>query len=124
VIPGLNDHEIPAILRAAREHGAQSCGYVLLRLPLSVRPVFLDWLQRCLPLQAERVKNRIRSVRGGNWNDAQFGQRMSGHGVIAQQIRSTFQVFARQQGYSSRLPDLNTGDFRPPRAQHGQRWLF
>ncbi len=124
VIPGLNDHEIPAILQAARESGDRACGYVMVRLPLTVRPVFLDWLQRCLPLQAERVMARIQSVRGGNWNDSQFGRRQRGTGPLAEQIDATFRVFARRLEFASQLPDLNTADFRPPASDGRQRRLF
>ena len=49
IIPGLNDSEIPAILTAARQAGAESTGYVMLKLPTTVRPVFLDWLERSYP---------------------------------------------------------------------------
>jgi DNA repair photolyase len=124
VIPGLNDHEIPAVLQAAREHGAEACGYTVLRLPRTVRPVFLDWLERSRPLQADRVKARIQAVRGGAWNDAQFGLRHRGSGPLAEQIAATFKVFAKRLGFAAGLSPLNTIDFRPPRADNGQRWLF
>src|SRR5262245_38527922 len=76
VIPGLNDAEIPAILRAAREAGAGSAGYQLLRLPGAVEPVFREWLTRTRPEAQERVEARIRWTRGGRLNDSRFGKRM------------------------------------------------
>ena len=124
VIPGLNDSEIPNILKAARESGAISASYVLLRLPLTVRPIFMDWLERTQPLKRERVESRIRSTRDGELNDAQFGSRMRGTGEIASQIQQTFRVFARHHGLDRKRPSLNTTHFRPPRSASGQLRLF
>ncbi len=124
VIPGLNDSELPAILAAAKDAGAQTAGYVLLRLPLAVRPIFLDWLEAAAPLQAERVKGLIRATRDGQLNQSQFGSRMRGTGNYAQQIRQTFEVFARRQGLDGRLPPLDSSQFRPPRSASGQMSLF
>ncbi|GIW93537.1 MAG: radical SAM protein [Pirellulaceae bacterium] len=86
VIPGLNDTEIPAILRAAAEAGARGAGYVLLRLPLAVASVFLEWLDRFRPELRQRVENRVRETRGGKLNSATFGERMRGTGHLAEQI--------------------------------------
>lgn len=96
VIPGLNDSEIPAVLKSAREAGATSASYILLRLPLTVRPVFLEWLKRTQPNRASRVESLIRSTRDGELNDSNFGSRMRGSGEIADQIRQTFRLFARK----------------------------
>ncbi len=88
VIPGLNDSEIPQILKAAREAGAGAAGHVLLRLSGSVRPVFLDWLARSEPTRAARVEGAIRQTRGGQLNDTQFGRRMRGTGTLRRANRS------------------------------------
>jgi DNA repair photolyase len=124
VIPGLNDSEIPALLEVARESGAQAANYVLLRLPLTVRPVFLEWLERARPLERERIESRIQATREGAWNSAEFGRRMRGTGAIADQIRQTFHVFARRHGLDRKLPELDTSHFRPPRSSSGQLHLF
>jgi DNA repair photolyase len=124
VIPGLNDHEIPRILEAAQQHGAQQAGYTLLRLPQTVLPVFQQWLQQTLPLQAERITQRVMSVRSGKMNDSQFGQRMRGTGPLADQIAATFQVFRQRYGLSEPMPTLNTTNFRSPRPLSGQLRLF
>jgi DNA repair photolyase len=124
LIPGLNDLEAPAILAAAREAGAMTAGYVLLRLPLAVRPIFEAWLDRHAPLAAERVKSRIRSTRGGAMYQSGFGKRMRGEGVYAEQLAATFKVFARKHGLDGRLPKLDTSLFRPPTPASGQRRLF
>ena len=73
VIPGLNDSEIPQILKAAKEAGAGAAGHVLLRLSGSVRPVFLEWLSRSEPTHAAHVESAIRQTRAGKLNDTQFG---------------------------------------------------
>lgn len=124
VVPGLNDSEIPAVLREAAAAGAGSAAYVLLRLPLTVQPVFLEWLARTEPMRAARVESLIRSARGGKLNDAQFGRRMRGSGELAGQIGQTFRVFARKYGLDGGLPPLDTSQFRPPRPSSGQLRLF
>lgn len=124
IIPGLNDAEIPALLSAVKKAGAAAASYILLRLPLSVRPVFLDWLERTLPTKQARIVSLVRSTRQGKLNDAQFGRRMSGTGEIAEQIRNTFEVFARKHRLDRPLPPLETSQFRPPQPRNGQRRLF
>lgn len=124
VIPGLNDVEIPRILEAARDAGAGYASYILLRLPLAVKPIFRDWLTRVRPDEAARVENRIRSTRGGDkLNDARFGKRHSGEGEIAQQIAATFQVFARKFGLDRKPRALDSAAFIRP-SRDGQRELF
>lgn len=123
VIPGLNDHETPAILSAARDAGATAAGYTLLRLPLAVKDVFLDWLTCHYPDRASKVESFIRSTRGGKVNESNFGQRMRGTGVMAEQIKQTFELFARKRGYA-KAPPLNAAAFRPPRPMTGQLELF
>src|SRR5690606_24316366 len=98
IVPGLTDTETPAILNAAADAGARNAGYVLLRLPLAVNPVFLDWLRRTQPTKADRVESLIRSTRAGGLNDATFSRRMRGTGAIADQIQQTFAVFTRKLG--------------------------
>ena len=115
VIPGLTDHEIPGILKAAAEAGATHAGYILLRLPSAVKPLFEEWLQQHAPSRKEKVLQRIRDVRGGRLNDPRFGSRMRGTGLYAEQIRSLFTVTARRLGLNERgtLP-LSIDAFRRP----------
>ena len=124
VIPGLTDHEMPSILRAAKEAGARSAGYILLRLPLTVEPVFLEWLERTQPSQKAKVESRIRATRGGQLYEAGFGTRMKGRGEIAEQIGRTFQVFAARYQLATHHPPLDTSQFRKPTPSSGQGWLF
>lgn len=124
IIPGLNDAEIPAILSAARQAGATAAGYVMLRLPLTVEPVFREWLERTQPNKVERVLERLREMRGGKLNQADFGARMVGSGVLADQIKQMFMVFRDKLGMGEKLPAVDTSLFTPPLPKTGQLRLF
>ncbi len=124
VIPGLNDSEIPEIMKTISSAGAQVAGFVLLRLPLNVLPVFEDWLNRTRPDQAAKILNRIRQTRGGQLNDSSFGQRMTGQGEIANQIRTMFRTFRTQHGLEQQFAPHNCGDFIRPSKTPGQQKLF
>jgi DNA repair photolyase len=113
VIPGLNDHELPDLLSAAAEAGATFAAYVPVRLPYAVAPLFEDWLARHFPERKDKVLNRIRSMRGGELNDANFGSRMRGEGLFAQHIAQLFSISCRRAGMGEgRFPKLSTAAFR------------
>jgi DNA repair photolyase len=124
VVPGLTDGEMPAILAAARDAGAQSAAYVVLKLPTTVRRVFLDWLARNYPDKAERIQSLIRSTRNGRLNDSQFGSRQVGRGNVAELIADTFRIWCAKLGYVDAPPPLNCEAFQPPPTTTGQRRLF
>jgi DNA repair photolyase len=124
IIPGLNDSEIPALLKAAAETGVKSAGFQLLRLPMTVKPVFLEWLHRERPSEADRVESRIRATREGKLTASEFGKRMTGTGEIATQIRQTFEVFSRKFGLVRKPDSLDSSQFRPPKSSSGQLRLF
>jgi DNA repair photolyase len=124
IIPGLNDSQIPAVLAAAKEAGAMSAGCVLLRLPLTVEPVFREWLHRTQPQSAEKVEGLIRQTRGGNLSVSKWGERMVGSGPIADQVQDLFHVFTRKHGLDGKLPPFDFSQFRPPTARSGQLRLF
>jgi DNA repair photolyase len=117
VIPGLTDHEMPAILKAAREAGAQCAGFVVLRLPWAVAPLFEQWLEDRFPDRKDKVLNRIRELRGGKLYDAQWGVRGRGKGIFAEQIQAIFDVTTRRLGLNERRYDLSTAAFRRVTAQ-------
>jgi DNA repair photolyase len=118
VIPGLNDEEIPAALEAAAAAGARSAGFVLLRLPGSVKAVFEERLREALPDRADRVLHRIRETRGGALYDARFGWRQRGEGPYAQAVAALFAAAARRAGLDVRPePERAVTTFRRPRAQ-------
>jgi DNA repair photolyase len=125
VIPGLNDSEIPRILEAAARAGARSAGWVLLRLARPLDTLFERWLEEHYPDRRTRVLERIRSTRGGRISDTQFGRRMRGEGVYAEQIAALFSAAVRKHGLDRGLPPLQTSAFRRPRpatAQHAFPW--
>jgi DNA repair photolyase len=124
IIPGLTDSEIPAILKAASEAGAVRSHHTLLRLPSTVKDVFLDWIGRQRPNHAAKVESFIRGARGGKLNTTEFGQRMRGTGPLAEQIEQTFKVFSKRYGLAGDAPPLNREAFRPPTIPGAQRSLF
>ena len=124
IIPGLNDSECAEILAAAKQAGAEAASFALLRLPLTVRPVFLEWLERTQSARKDRVESRIRATRHGRLNDSKFGDRMVGDGELATQIAQMFRIFAKKYGLDKKPFPLDTSKFRPPRANSGQLTLF
>jgi DNA repair photolyase len=123
VVPALNDAEIETILRAVREAGAGSAGYVMLRLPHEVKGLFRDWLQQHQPLKAERIMRRVREMRGGRDNDSRFGHRMRGDGAYAELIAQRFRIALARLGFAE-LPEYDLTRFRAPRAASAQLDLF
>lgn len=114
VVPGLTDHEMPMILKAAAEAGAVMCGFVPVRLPLEVAPLFVDWLGRHYPDRKDKVLNRIRDLRGGKLNDSKFHTRMVGQGVWSEQFKTMFDLAKRRAGLDKPFPELSTDHFRKP----------
>ncbi|AKC86705.1 PA0069 family radical SAM protein [Pseudoxanthomonas suwonensis] len=124
-IPWVNDHELEAVLEAARAAGAGSAGYVLLRLPHEVAPLFRDWLQAHLPDRADRVMAAVRQMRGGKDYEAAFGARMRGRGQYADLLAQRFALAHRRFGYADVPPaPLDGSRFVPPRPASPQGQLF
>ncbi len=117
MIPGLNDHEAPAILKAVAEAGAMSAYYVVLRLPLGVKDLFADWLARHFPERVDKVLGRIRDTRGGELNDSRFGSRMRGEGLWAETFNQLFRVTRAKVGLADSMPRLSAEHFRRPGEQ-------
>jgi DNA repair photolyase len=122
VIPGLTDHEMPAILQACSEAGAQFAGYNMLHLPYAVKDLFDNWLSTHLPEKRSKVLSKIRDVRGGKLNDSNFGTRMTGEGPFADQVKGLFKIACKKAGITNRGPQLSTAHFRRPTV--GQLQLF
>ncbi len=113
-IPAINDHEIPSVLAAAKAAGAGWAYTEVLRLPLTVAPIFQEWLERHFPDRKDKVLGRIRAIRGGKLNDPRFGSRMRGEGIFADQISQIFHVACRKVDLPQDGPELSTAAFRRP----------
>lgn len=124
VIPGINDHEIERILDAAYAQGAREAGYVLLRLPLEVAPLFKEWLLRNYPDRYRHVMSLVRSMRDGKDYDAEWGKRMRGTGPYAWQIGRRFEIAARKLGFNMQRKRLRTDLFEPVEKGGKQLSLF
>jgi DNA repair photolyase len=117
IIPFVTEPEIERILEAARDAGAVSAHYVVLRLPFEVNPLFQQWLEAHFPERAQRVMNRVREMRGGKDYDSDWGKRMQGEGVWADLIRQRFTKTVERLGLGklgSRFERLDTSQFRRP----------
>jgi len=122
VVPGLTEHEIPAILEAAANAGARSAGYTMLRLPYGVKDLFQTWVHEHFPDRADKILNRIRSIRDGKLNDGEFGTRMHGEGFYAEQISQIFRLYRKKHNLLQRA-SLTTAHFRR-NARDAQLALF
>lgn len=125
IIPGLTDHELESILEAAKAAGAQSAGWILVRLPLEVAELFKEWLLDYAPDRYRKVMGLIREARGGRDNVAAFGARMRGEGEMAALIRNRYELAIRRLGLTrSRETRLRTDLFKPPVPPGGQLSLL
>ncbi len=117
VIPALTDHEMPSILAAAKKAGARWAGYVALRLPWAVAPLFEQWLAENFPDRKDKVLNRVRELRDGKLYDAKWGVRGRGTGIFADQMEALFDVTCRKLGLNEQDRALSTAAFRRRTAQ-------
>ncbi len=127
IIPAITDHEIEALLEAARDAGAHDCSYVLLRLPHEVKELFRDWLQLHFPERAVHVMSLVNQMRGGRDNDPNFGSRMRGEGVFADLIATRFRKARARLAFPGGRIELDRTQFvppRPPRDASPQADLF
>lgn len=117
MIPALNDHEMEAILEAARNAGATAAAYIVLRMPLEIKDLFREWLERHKPAGAKHVISLIREMRGGRDYDPEWGRRMKGTGPYAQLMAKRFRLASQRLGLNGPQGPLTTSLFRvPPRA--------
>jgi DNA repair photolyase len=120
IIPGLTDHEAPAILEAAAEAGARSAGYVPLRLPFAVKDIFVAWLDQHYANRKERVLGRIRDLRGGKLYDSRWGMRMRGEGEWAEVFGAMFALHRRRVGLADHGMELSAAHFTTGRPRQGE----
>ena len=121
IIPGLNDRDIPEILRRAADAGAEQAGYIALRLPGPVRQVFLSRIKKVMPDRAKRIENRIRDIRGGGLDESAFGRRMRGEGVYWESIRRLFEMSLNLYGLRKVSPPRSAT--RPAHRPSGDKQL-
>ncbi|OEK06910.1 PA0069 family radical SAM protein [Roseivirga misakiensis] len=123
VIPGLNDHEIPALIKAAANAGARGAGFTMVRLNGQIGEVFENWVQQAFPDRAEKILSQIKGAHGGKLNDSRFGKRMRGDGRIVQSIHRMFELSKAKcfTGIPHR-PPLRTDLF--VKTNKGQMGLF
>ena len=112
IIPGLNDKEIPNILKESSKRGAESAGYIMLRLPYAVKDLFIEWIEREFSEKASKVVNSIRSIRNGKLNSSEFGKRFRGEGELADTVRNLFHISCRKYGLNRRHFNLTTEHFK------------
>ena len=124
IVPALNDHELEHILDSAKAAGAEEAGFILLRLPREVSPLFRDWLLHHYPDRYRHVMNLLRSMRGGKDYDADFGTRLRGEGPYAWQIGRRFEITCKKLGLNETRRTLNRDLFVPPNIKGDQLSLF
>jgi DNA repair photolyase len=126
VIPAISDSELEAVMAAAREAGATTISYTLVRLPYQVAPLFREWLDVHFPQRAGHVMSLIQQMRGGRDNDPRFGSRMKGEGLFADLLKRRFEITRKRLGFASRDEriELRCDLFRPPRPPSAQGDLF
>jgi DNA repair photolyase len=112
IIPGLNHHEIPAVIKAAAEHGAMSAGMTMVRLNGAIGKIFEDWLRKNFPDRFEKVWNQICAVHGGNVNDSVFGRRMTGEGNYAEAVQQLFRSAKKKYFDGRSMPSMDLTKFR------------
>jgi len=114
MIPGLNDHELPEILRRAAQAGACGGGFIPVRLPGAVANVFVDWLEHNFPLRKEKILARICELRGGRLNDANFHTRFTGFGKAADNLQRLYEMGMKRAGLTGDSQPLTLKHFRRP----------
>jgi DNA repair photolyase len=124
IVPALTDQDLETVLEASAHAGADSAGYVMLRLPLEIRDLFVEWLEANYPLRAKHVMSLVQQIRGGKDNDSTFGKRMRGTGKFAELVRQRFEIACRRLNLNARDLKLDTSSFAVPRPSNGQLALF
>lgn len=117
LIPGLNSHEIPALLKASADAGAIGAGYTVVRLNGAIGTIFEDWLAKNFPDRFDKVWHQIQDCHNGNVNDSRYGTRMRGEGNFAELIKTTFKLHCKINGLNVKKIELDSSSFKVPRTQ-------
>ncbi|MDB0511687.1 PA0069 family radical SAM protein [Ralstonia solanacearum] len=124
LIPALTDFDMEHVMKKAAEAGARTAGYVILRLPLEVRDIFLQWLEEHYPGRRRHVMSLIEQMREGKLNNAEFGKRMVGNGIFSELIRNRFKLACKRFGLNQQRPTLRLDLFLSPETSSQQGSLF
>jgi DNA repair photolyase len=124
MIPALNDMELESILAVAKDAGAQYADYTLLRLPLEIRDLFIEWLDAHYPDRTRHVMTLVRDTRNGADYDSSWGQRRTGTGVYADLLSKRFRLARRKLSLDTRPLELDLSQFQPPPAKGDQLTLI
>lgn len=116
--------EIPELVAAAAEAGAQFAGYGLVHLPYGLKELFAGWVAAAFPERAEKILNRVREMRGGELDDPRFGHWMRGEGPLAHGIADLHRLACRRAGLPRARFRIATEHFRAPMGQVQQPGLF
>jgi DNA repair photolyase len=112
IIPSLNDHEIPEILKTVSKAGALSAAYSFVRLNGSIGEIFTDWIQKAFPDRAEKVLDQIREAHNGQLEDTRPGLRMRGEGKIAESIHALFSISKKKYFEGKSMPAFDMDIFK------------
>ncbi|RZK39623.1 MAG: PA0069 family radical SAM protein [Pedobacter sp.] len=117
IVPGLNSHEIPSLLKASADNGAKGAGYTIVRLNGVIHDIFKDWLEKNFPDRFDKVWHQIQDCHNGTVNDSRFGTRMRGEGNFAEMIKETFRLHCRINNLNTEKILLDKSLFKVPKAQ-------
>lgn len=118
IIPAINDHHSPMVLKAAAESGAKAAGYTIVRLNGAINLIFKDWLYKAFPDRADKVWHHIEQAHGGKVNDSRFGTRMMGEGPFSEIFRQQFKLHCRKYGLNNTKFEYDLSHFRRPGESH------
>ncbi len=117
MIPGLNEHEMQRIMKAAADAGATFTAYTFIRLNGAIKFLFHDWLFKNLPDRAEKVWSLIEQSHDGKVNDSRWGVRMRGEGSMAEMVEQQYKKYGKLYHMNAEEWSLDTKNFRRPGQQ-------
>ncbi len=116
IIPGLNSHEIPTIVKKVAELGALSVGYTTVRLNGEIAEIFENWIRTTFPDRADKVLNQIKEINGGNLH-SKGKNRMKLHGETALMIKNMFKIARQKHLKNKGFPEYDLTVFCRPNQQ-------
>lgn len=117
LVPGINGHEVLPLMEEVAKRGAQSAGYIVLRLNGSLKEMFSNWLETHYPNRKEKVLNQVSDAHGGQVNDNRFGKRMRGEGKLVEQINQSYRLGSRKFFNNKEISKTTSSHFKRPTNQ-------